>query len=756
MSELTPLMKQYNEIKRNYPDCIVFFRLGDFYEMFGQDAVTASDILQITLTSRDRAKDSPIPMCGIPYFAAENYIAKLIKAGHKVAVCEQVEDPKDTKGLVRREVVRVVTPGTFQPDEPKENHYILGLYQKENIFGLAIADITTGEFLMYQSHENLEDEINRFEPREILCPNSFKDDSAVMSSLDGFYITGYDDWYFDYLEAYRKLLGHFNVTTLEGYGCEGMLVAISAGGALLHYLEETQKHSAFFKKIRVLKHESHMLLDASAQKNLEITKNMKEGDREGSLLWVIDATATSMGGRLLRSWILNPLIDIDDIKQRQEAVGTLLGDKGKLAKLKDHLKGISDIERLSSRVSIGTVNARELLSLKNSLALLPQLKDRVKEYSNRRINYLSDGIDMLSDVQSLILKTIADDPPLGLKDGGLIKSGVDKDIDELREISGSGKDFIASLQSGEREKTGISSLKVGYNKIHGYYIEVTKPNLLHVPEHYIRKQTLVNGERFITPELKEYEAKILGAEDRLKKLEFEYFEGIRGKISVETDRIQKSAEAVAELDSLHSLAYIADRYNYVCPAINDGNVIKISSGRHPVIERLSSGEKFVPNDTLLDTESQNILIITGPNMAGKSTYMRQVALIVLLAQIGSFVPAADAVIGVVDRIFTRIGASDVITRGQSTFMVEMIETANILNNATTRSLIVLDEVGRGTSTFDGISIAWAVAEFIAKNLKSRTLFATHYHELTELPLCIEGIRNLRAMAFRWQDLPACL
>jgi DNA mismatch repair protein MutS len=378
-----------------------------------------------------------------------------------------------------------------------------------------------------------------------------------------------------------------------------------------------------------------------------------------------------MGGRLLRSWILNPLIDIDDIKQRQEAVGTLLGDKGKLAKLKDHLKGISDIERLSSRVSIGTVNARELLSLKNSLALLPQLKDRVKEYSNRRINYLSDGIDMLSDVQSLILKTIADDPPLGLKDGGLIKSGVDKDIDELREISGSGKDFIASLQSGEREKTGISSLKVGYNKIHGYYIEVTKPNLLHVPEHYIRKQTLVNGERFITPELKEYEAKILGAEDRLKKLEFEYFEGIRGKISVETDRIQKTAEAVAELDSLHSLAYIADRYNYVCPAINDGNVIKISSGRHPVIERLSSGEKFVPNDTLLDTESQNILIITGPNMAGKSTYMRQVALIVLLAQIGSFVPAADAVIGVVDRIFTRIGASDVITRGQSTFMVEM-------------------------------------------------------------------------------------
>jgi DNA mismatch repair protein MutS len=758
MSELTPLMKQYHDIKKNYPDSIVFFRLGDFYEMFGQDAITASEILQITLTTRDRGKESPVPMCGVPYFMAETYISKLIKAGHKVAVCEQVEDPKTAKGIVRREVVKVFTPGTFLPENPKENNYMLGFCQKENIFGIAVTDITTGEFLIYETHENLEHEINRFEPKEILYPASFKNKPSVISSLEGFYLTPYDDWYFDYLEAYRKLLRHFKVSSLEGYGCEGMIVAISAAGALLNYLEETQKDLPSFKKISVLKRGSHMLLDATTQRNLEIIKNMKDGEKEGSLLWVIDETLTPMGGRLLRSWLLNPLLDIEEIRQRQDAVNSLIDNADTLSrnesiltKIQRFLKGISDIERLTSKIGSGTANARDLLSLKNSLRVLPELKGLFQGYSNKRLKSLSDQIDVLSDVESIIEQSIAENAPLSLKDGGLIKKGFNPEIDELREISGSGKDFIASLQARERQRTGISSLKVGYNKVFGYYIEVTRPNLSQVPADYIRKQTLVNGERFITPELKEYEAKILGAEDRLKNLEYEIFVGIRNDISKETERLQKTSSAIAEIDAFQSFAFTAHRYNYVCPVVDDGDVIQITEGRHPVLERLSLGEKFIPNNALIDTNSNNILVITGPNMAGKSTYMRQIALIVLLAQIGSFVPAKEARIGIVDRIFTRIGASDAITKGQSTFMVEMIETSNILNNTTRKSLILLDEVGRGTSTFDGISIAWAIAEYIANNLKARTLFATHYHELTELALWLEGIKNLNVAVKEWGD-----
>lgn len=751
MSELTPLMKQFNDIKRNYPDCIVFFRLGDFYEMFGPDAVNASKILHITLTTREKGKDIPVPMCGIPHFTAETYISKLIKAGHKVAICEQVEDPKEAKGIVRREVVKVVTPGTFLPENPKENSYILGFSQRENIFGIAVADISTGEFLIYQSHGNLDDEISRFEPREILYPVSLKNNPSILNSLNGFYLTAYDDWYFDYLEAYRKLLGHFRVSSLDGYGCEGMVVAISSAGALLNYLEETQKQTATFKKISVLRHKSYMLLDASAQKNLEITKPMKEGDKENTLLWVIDETHTPMGGRLLRSWLLNPLLDTEAIAHRQGAVSALINDTGNNRKIQNLLEGISDIERQASRISNETANARDLVSLKNSIGILPALKNLLQGYENKKIKHLSEQIDVLSEVRSVIEQSIAENPPLGLKDGGLIKEGFNPEIDELREISGSGKDFIASLQVKERERTGISSLKVGYNRVFGYYIEVTKPNLSQVPDDYIRKQTLVSHERFITPELKEYEAKILGAEERLKNLEYDCFTSIRNDISRETERLQKTSSAVAEIDALHSLAFIAKKYNYTCPVVDDGNVIQFSEGRHPVLERLALGEKFIPNDALIDTDSNKILIITGPNMAGKSTYMRQIALIVLLAQIGSFVPAKEARIGTVDRIFTRIGASDVITKGQSTFMVEMIETANILNNATEKSLILLDEVGRGTSTFDGISIAWAVAEFIVKNLNARTLFATHYHELTELSLCLEGIKNLNMAVKEWGD-----
>ncbi len=751
MSELTPLMKQYQEIKRNYPDTILFFRLGDFYEMFGQDAITASGILQITLTSRDKGKADPLPMCGIPHFTSESYVSRLVKAGHKVAICEQVEDPKEAKGIVKREVVRVITPGTFLPDNPKENNFILGCFRKENIFGIAVADITTGEFLIYETHNSLVDEINRFHPREILYPLSFKSNASFIEGLSDFYLTHYDDWYFDYIEAYRKLIKHFRVASLEGYGCEGMIVAVSAAGALLNYLEETQKNALVFKRIQVLRQDAKMLLDAATLRNLEITRNMRNAEIEGSLLWVLDETLTPMGGRLLRNWLINPLLDGKEIKQRQDAVASLLDDAGRLSDMQGNLKGIHDIERLASRIENETANARDLMALRASLETLPALKDLLGQYNDRTVKSLSGRIDILAGVRSLIEKSIAEDPPLTVREGGLIKKGFYPEIDEIREISSSGKDFIASLQARERERTGITSLKVGYNRVFGYYIEVTKTNLSQVPEEYIRKQTLVNGERFITPELKEYEAKILGAEERLKNLEYDVFVNVRSDIAAEAEKLMQNASAIAELDVLQSFACCAGKYDYECPVVDNGQVIHISEGRHPVIERLSGSDAFIPNDCLTDSGQNRILIITGPNMAGKSTYMRQVALIILMAQIGSFVPARAARVGIVDRIFTRIGASDIITKGQSTFMVEMIETANILNNATDRSLILLDEVGRGTSTFDGISIAWAVVEYIAQKLKARTLFATHYHELTELSIVLDGIKNLKVAVKEWGD-----
>ncbi len=750
MAELTPLMRQYNEIKSNYPDTIIFFRLGDFYEMFGQDAVVASKVLQITLTSRDKGKADPMPMCGIPHFTSENYVAKLVKAGHKVAICEQVEDAKEAKGIVKRDVVKVVTPGTFLPDNPKENNFIVGFFQKENIYGIAAADITTGEFYVYQTHNSLEDEINRFQPKEVLYPFSLKNNSAV-ENLKDYYLTGYDDWYFDYIEAYRKLIGFFKVSSLDGFGCEGMMVAISAAGALLNYLEDTQKDSLTFNRISVIRRESKMMIDATSLRNLEITRNMNNHEIEGSLLWVMDETYTPMGGRLLRTWLLNPLTDSGEISERQDAVETLINEQENQAKIQAHLKGIYDIERLASRTGSGSANARDLIALKKSLEILPEMKELLGGYQNELIQKLSEKINVQSDISMLIDESIAEEPPLTIKDGGLIKKGFNSEIDELKEISISGKDFIASLQVREKEKTGISSLKVGFNKVFGYYIEVTKANASQVPDEYIRKQTLVNGERFITPELKEYEGKVLGAEERLKNLEYDVFIKIREQISGETEKLQETSAAIAGLDALHSLAYIAKKYDYERPVVDEGDIINIAAGRHPVVERLSGGDKFIPNDCLMDSGANNISIITGPNMAGKSTYMRQIALIVLMAQTGSFVPSKEATIGVVDRIFTRIGASDVITKGQSTFMVEMIETANILNNATDRSLILLDEVGRGTSTFDGISIAWAVVEYIAKELKARTLFATHYHELTELSIILDGIKNLNVAVKEWGD-----
>lgn len=751
MSELTPLMKQYFGIKEKYKDAIVLFRLGDFYEMFGEDAEKASKILQIALTTRDKSKEEPVPMCGIPYFASESYISKLIKAGYKVAICEQMEDPKDSKGIVKRDVVKVITPGTYMPENPKENVYIMSIFPSGDKHGIAIADISTGEFMVYETKENIEDEIYRFEPKEILLPQSIKDNIRYKDSFNNVYTSFYEDWYFDYTEAYKTFLTHLKVYSLDGYGCEGLTAAISAGGALLSYIEETQKGTFLLEKITTLRQDSHMFLDAATQRNLELTHNIKDGSKEGTLLWVLDETLTPMGGRFLRYSILKPLIDIEEIKRRQDAIEYLLRDYELLEKLRTLLRKIQDLERLSSKVSSRSANARDLVAIKNSIKHLPEIKSLLRSSKNPYLQSIAEDISELEAPRELIQKAIFDNPPVSIRDGGIIKDGYSPDVDELREISTKAKDFLTALEQKERKRTGISSLKVGYNRIFGYYIEVTKPNLDMVPEDYVRKQTLVGGERFITAELKEYEAKILGAEERLKNLEYQIFQEILEKIRKESAVLSKTASALAIVDFLSSLSVVAKRYNYVRPTVDETGVIEITQGRHPVLERMPLDERFIPNNTYMDTEDNRLLIITGPNMAGKSTYIRQVALIVLMAQIGSFVPASYARIGISDRIFTRIGASDFLTKGQSTFMVEMIEVANIVHNATRKSLILLDEVGRGTSTFDGISIAWAVAEYILNKINARTLFATHYNELTELAFMHDGVRNYNVSVKEWGD-----
>jgi DNA mismatch repair protein MutS len=751
MTEFTPLMKQYFSIKEKYKDAIVLFRLGDFYEMFGEDAEKASKILQIALTTREKSKEEPVPMCGVPYFASESYISKLIKAGYKVAICEQMEDPKEAKGIVRRDVIKVITPGTHSPENPKENTYIASLFPSANKHGIAVTDISTGEFILYESEENIEDEMQRFEPREILIPQSLKDNIHYKESLNTFYTSFYDDWYFDYSEAYRTLLNHLKVSSLDGYGCDGMVTAISAAGALVSFLEDTQKEVFSLKKISTLRQDSYMFLDAATQRNLELTHNIRDGSHKGTLLWILDETLTPMGGRFLRSSLLKPLIDIQGIKMRQDAVEYLIEDYELLEELRTSLRKIQDLERLSSKVSSKSANARDLIGVKNSLTYLPKVRKSLSICKNHYLRSISEDISEFSDLRKLIEKSILDTPPISLRDGGIIKDGYSTDVDELRKISTKGKDFISELEIKEKNRTGISSLRVGYNRVFGYYIEVTKANLHMVPEDYIRKQTLVGGERFITPELKEYESKVLGAEEKLKNLEYQLFQEILDEVQKESILLSKAAHAIAIVDFLSSLAVVAKRYNYVKPTVDESGVIEITDGRHPVLERIPSDEKFIPNNTYIDIEDNRLLIITGPNMAGKSTYMRQVALIVLITQIGSFVPASDARIGTADRIFTRIGASDFLTKGQSTFMVEMIEVANITHNSTNKSLILLDEVGRGTSTFDGISIAWAVAEYILNEKKARTLFATHYNELTELGLTHNGVKNYNASVKEWGD-----
>lgn len=757
MSELTPLMKQYYAIKEQHADSIVLFRLGDFYEMFGEDAKVAAGILQIALTSRDKGKDDPMPMCGVPYFSVDAYIAKLIKAGHKVAICEQVEDPKQAKGIVQREVVRVITPGTHVPEQPKENSFIMCVFPSQGKYGITVADLSTGEFSVFETDKPIEDEVGRFEPREVLCPRSAEHALHMQEALQGTFVSYHDDWYFEYNEAYKALLKHFRVSSLEGFGCEGLTAAVSSAGALVSYLEETQKILTF-RKISPVQESSFMFLDAATKRNLEITRNLKDGGIEGSLLWVLDETLTPMGGRYLRNALAQPLITVPEIRARQDAVSALVADYELLEDLRTTLRKIQDIERITSRILAKSASPRDLVALKGSLQHLPKLRKLLMSAPSPYIKQMAADIADMQELTDLIEFSIMEPPAATARDGEVVKKGYNKEVDELRSISVHGKDYIAKMEADERKRTGIPSLKVGFNRVFGYFIEITKTNLHLVPEDYIRKQTLANCERFITQELKEYETRVLGAEDRLKALELSLFLGILERIARHAAHLHNAALSVAQTDFITALATVAKRYNYVKPVVDDSDAIEIIDGRHPVIERFlalktfaARDERFIPNNTLMDCGSNRLLVITGPNMAGKSTYMRQVALIVLLAQIGSFVPAERATIGIVDRIYTRIGASDNISRGQSTFMVEMIETAVILNNATARSLILLDEVGRGTSTFDGISIAWSVADYLVNHVGARTLFATHYHELTDLAHNMDGIANYNVVVKEWGE-----
>ncbi|HOA82338.1 MAG TPA: DNA mismatch repair protein MutS [Thermodesulfovibrio thiophilus] len=749
--EFTPLMRQYFKIKEQYKDVIIFFRLGDFYEMFGEDARIASKILQITLTSRDR-KDRAIPMCGVPYFAANSYIEKLLREGYKVAICEQIGDPKASKGIVEREVIKVLTPGTYLPEGTKENIYIMAAYPLRGKTGIAVADITTGQFVIYESSKNFIDEIERFEPKEILLPSSMKD----VFEIEGIHQhkTFIEDWKFDYMLAYKNLTKYFKITSLKSFGIEDLEMAVSAAGALLKYLEENKQQTEF-KELKLLNLSEFMLLDSATKKNLEILNSL-DGNKEGSLFWVLDETMTPMGTRFLKNALSSPLLNKEEIEKKLDGVEAFYRDYALRKFIENILKDFPDIERLALKIKGENINPREIKALKDGLKKIPEIKKQLLNNDSQVIHDLLNSLCELNDLISLIESAISDNSPNTINEGGIFRDGYNSIIDELRTLTSQSKNYILNMEAEERKKTGINSLKVGYNRIFGYYIEVTKSNLSLVPSTYIRKQTLANAERFITEELKELESKILGAEERLQTLEQELFIELVKTMSTYTEQILKNAYIIGFIDFLCSLAKVASKYNYTRPQINEDEVIEIIEGRHPVIERLIQlgkmpDQRFIPNDLLIGTEEQKIILLTGPNMAGKSTYMRQNALIVVMAQIGSFVPAKTANIGIVDRIFTRIGAADYLAKGQSTFMVEMIETANILNNATSKSFIIFDEVGRGTSTFDGISIAWSVVEYIAEKIKARTLFATHYHELTDIAFNIDCIKNYTVVVKEWGD-----
>ncbi|WP_136514409.1 DNA mismatch repair protein MutS [Geomonas edaphica] len=763
MSEITPMMRQFLEIKAEHPDAILFFRCGDFYEMFLDDAVKASRILGITLTSRGKNADgSEVPLCGVPYHSCAPYIAKLVEAGEKVAICEQAEDPKLAKGIVKREVVRVVTPGLVVEDaslSPKENNYLLALCCDGECYGLSYLDLSTGEFRVTElaGLQAALAEVACIAPREIILPATFREEPKakdVAHLKNDRSLTYFEEWVYD-ADYCKRLIGNqFKGATAETLGCEGLPTALLAAGAILHYLVDTQKGNApHVTGITPYSESQHLLLDESTRRNLELTATISEGKRKGSLLGLMDRTVTAMGGRKLKQWINYPLMDLAKISLRQDAVQELIEAPGVRAELKNLLSGVYDLERLNGRISLASASAKDIAALNSSLSRLPAIKEKLAACTAPYLKELDAGIDPLTEICDLITRAIVEDPPFVLRDGGIIADGYNGELDELRAISREGKGFIARLEAQEKARTGITSLKIRYNKVFGYYIEVTKANVSSIPEDYIRRQTLANAERYITPELKEYEEKVLGAEDRIKDLEFTLFQEVREAAAAQGERIARSADRLACLDVLASIAELAHDKGYCRPEVHEGTELSITEGRHPVIEDLYAAERFVPNDTLLDNGENQLIIITGPNMAGKSTFMRQVALITLMAQMGSFVPAERARIPLVDRIFTRVGASDNLARGHSTFMVEMMESAAILRGATAKSLVILDEIGRGTSTFDGVSIAWAVAEFLHDNKAhaAKTLFATHYHELTELAVTRQGIKNFNIAVREWNE-----
>ena len=752
MANLSPMMQHYVATKEEYKDCILFYRLGDFYEMFFEDAVTVSRELELTLTGKECGLEERAPMCGVPYHAAETYVSRLIEKGYKVAICEQVEDPRTAKGMVKREVTRVVTPGTnlnTQGLDEGKNNYLMSIVCLADRYGIAAADVTTGDCFLTEvdKERKLLDEINKFSPAEIICNNALLVSGIDLEDLKGrmhIAVSALDSWYFDDDLCHRTLKEHFRVATVEGLGIGDYGCGVIAAGALFQYLLETQKNSLeHMTRIVPYAAEKYMLIDSSSRRNLELVETLREKQKRGSLLWVLDKTRTAMGARLLRSYVEQPLIDAEEINERLDGITELNLQAMLREEIREYLNPVYDLERLVGRISYKSASPRDMISFRTSLSMLPHIKNLLKEFTSPLLRKIDEDLDPLEDLCQLVEDSIAEDPPLTVREGGIIRDGYNEMVDNYRHSKTEGKTWLAQLEAEEREKTGIRNLKVKYNKVFGYYLEVTNSFKDLVPEYYTRKQTLANAERYITPRLKELEDLILGAEDKLYALEYDLFCQIRDQVAKEIPRIQKTAKAVAKLDVFASLSLVAQRNNYVRPTVNQKGVIDIKNGRHPVVEKMIPNDMFIANDTYLDNGSRRVSIITGPNMAGKSTYMRQTALIVLMAQIGSFVPAEKAKIGVVDRIFTRVGASDDLASGHSTFMVEMTEVANILRNATSKSLLILDEIGRGTSTFDGLSIAWAVIEHISntKLLGAKTLFATHYHELTELEGKIPGVNN---------------
>ncbi len=752
MAGLSPMMAHYMETKKQYPDCILFYRLGDFYEMFFDDALTASKVLDITLTGKECGLEERAPMCGVPYHAVDSYLYKLVQAGYKVAIAEQMEDPKLAKGLVKREVIRVVTPGTItasQALDESRNNYLMGIVCLDEVYGISICDISTGDYLVTEvgSVRELLDEIHKFAPSEIICNDALTMSGIDLDELKNRYqvaVSSLENRYFADDRCRRILRDHFHVQNLDGLGLGDYDAGVIAAGAVMEYLYETQKSSLeHITAILPYTTGEFMVIDTSTRRNLELTETLREKQRRGSLLWVLDKTRTAMGARLMRNFIEQPLIHREAILDRQNAIEELNLSYISREEIREYLNPVYDLERLIGRISYKSANPRDLIAFKNSLKMLPYIRDLLKEFQSPLLKNILEDLDPLEDLYQMIDAAVEEDPPLTAREGGIIKDGYSEEADRLRHAKTEGKSWLANLEAEERDKTGIKNLRIKFNKVFGYYFEVTNSFKSMVPDYFIRKQTLTNAERYTTDKLKEMEDVILGAEDKLFTLEYELFCDVRDRIASQVTRIQKTAKAIAGLDVFCSLSLVATRNDYVKPGINEKGTIKIKNGRHPVVELMLKDELFVANDTYLDNGKNRISIITGPNMAGKSTYMRQTALIVLMAQMGSFVPASEADIGICDRIFTRVGASDDLASGQSTFMVEMTEVANILRNATRRSLIILDEIGRGTSTFDGLSIAWAVVEHISNTrlLGAKTLFATHYHELTELEGTMAGVNN---------------